>query len=191
MAKRIVDIPNVGDVHFVKSARARRLTIRLTPFREVRVTVPNRTSYAAAKRFVHSHLEWLEKHSRKMKEYEADHLTTINATSGRGRINRDRAKTQLTARLRELADEFGYDYNRVTIRNQKTRWGSCSCANNINLNCNLVRLRDELIDYVLVHELVHTVHKNHSRDFWNELTGHIPEARKLDKELKKHHLGVI
>jgi predicted metal-dependent hydrolase len=68
------------------------------------------------------------------------------------------AMKYLPARLRELSMEHGFQYNRVFIRNNRSRWGSCSAGNNINLNLHLMRLPDELIDYVLMHELVHTRH---------------------------------
>ena len=70
----------------------------------------------------------------------------------------------------------------------KTRWGSCSFKNNINLSLHLMRLREELIDYVILHELVHTKVKNHSREFWTTLDIYCPKSKSLDKELKKYSL---
>jgi hypothetical protein len=72
------------------------------------------------------------------------------------------------------------------VKNQKTRWGSCSDKNNINLNINLVRLPDELIDYVILHELVHTRIKNHSHQFWEEMNKVVEDPKSLDKKLRQY-----
>lgn len=98
------------------------------------------------------------------------------------------AKRILPGRTQQLADQFGYHFNKLTIKNAKSRWGSCSAANNINLNLQLMRLPVELCDYVILHELVHTKHKNHQKPFWSELEKVLPGARKLDKQLNQYHL---
>ena len=98
-------------------------------------------------------------------------------------IDRAAARKFLVNRLDYLAGKYGFTYNRVFIRNQKTRWGSCSTKNNINLNVNLVRLPDELIDYTILHELVHTRVKNHSRRFWDQMDMLLGDAKKIDKKL--------
>lgn len=76
------------------------------------------------------------------------------------------AKRYLPSRVSELADNHGFKYGKISLRNQKTRWGSCSFHDNISLNIQLMRLPSHLIDYVIIHELCHTVHKNHSSQFW-------------------------
>ena len=101
---------------------------------------------------------------------------------------RKEAKKILPARLKELADSHGFKYNRVGIRNAKTRWGSCSWKNNINLNMHLIKLSDDLIDYVILHELCHTIEKNHSQKFWTLLEKHLPDAKLRRKKLKKVYL---
>ena len=96
------------------------------------------------------------------------------------------AKKYLPIRIKQLADEKELFYNKVTIRDTKTRWGSCSFDNNINLSIHLMKLPVHLIDYVILHELAHTVHKNHSRDFWNYL-GELSETSfQMAKEMKKY-----
>jgi len=102
-------------------------------------------------------------------------------------VYRREAKQYLPERLSWLADRYGFRYNKVTIRNNKSNWGSCSSANSISLNLNLMKLPDHLIDYILLHELAHTVVKNHGPDFYqvlNRMTG--GKARKLAKEIKKY-----
>ncbi len=95
------------------------------------------------------------------------------------------AKNYLPLRLHLLAQEHNFTYNRVFIKNLKSRWGSCSHVNNINLNLHLMRLPDHLIDSVLLHELCHTIEKNHGPEFWrllNKVTG--GNAKNLDNEMK-------
>ena len=94
----------------------------------------------------------------------------------------------LINRIAELADKYGFIYKQLSIRNQKTRWGSCSINNNISLNIQLMGLPHKLINYVLLHELVHTLVKNHSVLFWNTLNKYVRNAKNLDKDLKKYYL---
>ena len=97
-----------------------------------------------------------------------------------------RAKEMLPPRLKELAKEKGFTYNRCTVRNVHSRWGSCSAGGNISLSVSLMLLPDELIDYVLLHELCHTVEMNHSERFWalmDKVTAPA-KAKDLRKKLK-------
>jgi hypothetical protein len=95
------------------------------------------------------------------------------------------AKRYLPALLKSLAQQHGFTFERVFIKNHKSRWGSCSSQNNINLSLHLMRLPDHLIDYVLLHELAHTRIKNHSQKFWNLLESVYHGARTADKKLRK------
>jgi len=96
------------------------------------------------------------------------------------------AKNYLPERLKILAERFNFKYNKVALKNQKTRFGSCSFCNNINLNINLMTHDFDEIDYVLIHELVHTKIKNHSESFWKEVEKHCPDYKKLRKKLKNN-----
>lgn len=104
------------------------------------------------------------------------------------KILRKDAKTYLPKRVKYFADKFDFDYKKVIIKNAKTRWGSCSSINNINLNLHLMRLTDKLIDYVILHELVHTKIKNHQKEFWDLLNIVSGDAKGLHRELKKYHI---
>ena len=94
-----------------------------------------------------------------------------------------RAGTVLGAELERSARELGYSYERVIVRRQRTRWGSCSARGTVSLNCCLLFQRPEVVRYLLIHELVHTRHLNHSRRFWQCVADHCPEHRALDREL--------
>ena len=95
------------------------------------------------------------------------------------------AKIYLPGRITELAKDLGYTFQKITIKNNKTNWGSCSSLKNINLNLHLMRLNDRLIDYIIVHELVHTVIPNHGPKFKATMLSHFQDMGELDKELKK------
>ena len=103
---------------------------------------------------------------------------------------RKEAKELLSKRTAELAQIHGFKYTKVSIRNSKTRWGSCSYNNNINLSLHLMMLPDHLIDYVILHELAHTKEKNHGVHFWNLLDKVSGNAKGLDKEVKQYRIGV-
>ncbi|MFC2041398.1 M48 family metallopeptidase [Chloroflexota bacterium] len=180
-----IDIDGVGPVLFERSKRARRVIISVKPFRGVRVAVPYRVSFSKAEVFVHSKLDWIKKQLEKMKQYEReyDSISRINEV-----IDKEKAKAVLTRRLQKLAKGNGFSYNRVFIRNQQTRWGSCSSKNDISLNMKLIKLPDELIDYVILHELVHTRKKNHSKAFWAELDKLVGNGKRLSTKLKSYGL---
>ncbi len=97
------------------------------------------------------------------------------------------AQIELIPRTRALSEVYGFRINRVTVKDLKSRWGSCSNRNNINLNIHLMRLPAYLADYVILHELVHTVHHNHSPAFWDELGRYVRDPRRLSRELRKYH----
>jgi len=100
------------------------------------------------------------------------------------------AKQYLPEKVKELAGKFEFNYNKLTLKNIKSRWGSCSRKNNINLSIHLMRLPNHLIDYVILHELVHTVHHNHSKLFWTMLDNLTGGAKNLDKELRKYRIAI-
>jgi len=99
-------------------------------------------------------------------------------------VLRYEAKRYLPDRTKELATLLGYSFKKVIIKNNRTNWGSCSGLGNINLNLHLMRLPDRLIDYILVHELVHTKIPNHGPLFKERLKSHFPDAADLDKTIK-------
>lgn len=100
------------------------------------------------------------------------------------------AKEFLPNRVKALAERYDFKFNKLALKNIKSRWGSCSRKNNINLSIHLMRLPDHLINYVILHELVHTVHHNHSLNFWRLLDKVTGSAKGLDKELKKYRIAI-
>ena len=107
-------------------------------------------------------------------ELKSAHLKALRIEAG----------SYLTSRLDFLAKKYNFSYRKVFLKNQKTRFGSCSFCNNINLNINLLNYDFDIIDYVLIHELVHTKIKNHSKAFWLEVEKYCPNYKELRKKLK-------
>jgi len=157
----------------------------LKPFAGARVAVPYGLSFESAEKMALSKARWIQRHLVKVKEIEKRQAVIANNLP---EIDRAEAKKKLAHRLNELSRRYGFTYNRVFIRNQKTRWGSCSAKNNISLNIQLLRLPQELIDYVILHELVHTREKNHSKTFWAELNKFVGDTGELRSRLKKYSL---
>lgn len=180
---KIIEIDSVGRILFERSNRAKHIRISVKPFKGVRVAVPYGVSFDQARQFAQSKRNWIKKHLYKMKQAEKEHQAFSKHSI---EINRAEAGKKLVNRLNELSEQHGFTYNKVSVRNQKTRWGSCSSKNNISLNMKLVRLPDEMIDYVLLHELVHTRIKNHSHVFWAELDKFVGDAKGMSKKINEY-----
>lgn len=103
---------------------------------------------------------------------------------------RKEAKHYFPLRVEILAKKFGFNYNDLRVKDLKSRWGSCSAQNNINLNIHLMRLPEYLSDYVILHELAHTVHKNHGKLFWKTLDQLTGDAKKWAKEMKQYQTQI-
>ena len=188
MKSETVELDGVGRILFERSSRAKNINISVRPFHGVRVAVPSGVSFKKAREFAWSKKGWIQKHLEKMRQVEQDHRILSKNFNN---INRPDARKILTARLDELAEKHGLKYNRVFIRNQKTRWGSCSSKNNISLNAKLVKLPEELMDYIILHELVHTRVRNHGKKFYAELGRLVPDQKLLNSKLKKYGAGLL
>ncbi|MEA3500793.1 MAG: YgjP-like metallopeptidase domain-containing protein [Candidatus Marinimicrobia bacterium] len=176
-----VTYKNIGIINFVSSNRAKRINISIKPFKGIIVKVPLNVSFKRAEKFVLSKNSWLTKHLPKMKIKEQNSIQ-LNKSNP---ITKEKIVNKIIKRTIELADRHNFKFRNLKIKDQKTIWGSCSSKNNINLNRKLVHLPDHLIDYVILHELTHTLEKNHSPKFWKKLDKFVENPKKLDKELKR------
>lgn len=150
------------------------------------VRAPQGMSRRKINDFLNEKRAWIEKHLAKMqkcKEYieQAPPLTMEEI-----RALADKALIVIPEKVKKYAPLVGVTYGRITIRNQRSRWGSCSGKGNLNFNCLLMLMPDEVIDYVVVHELCHRKHMNHSAEFYAEVERVFPEYRRWQKWLKEN-----
>ena len=164
MSEKVHIDPVLGEVRLRKSRRARRVSIRVHPVRGIVVSVPYFVPYAVGVAFLESRREWaraaLERAGARNADLpEGETVESLRAT----------AKAYLPDRLRLLAKQYGFLFNRVAIKHNTSNWGSCSSKGNINLNLNLMRVPRPLQDYILLHELTHLRHADHGPAFHAEL----------------------
>ena len=169
--------PQIGTVTFRKRKGISRLSMRVHPVKGVSVSVPYLVPYAAAVAFFKLKRDWVIQTIQRQKERYKD---VPKADPAQIESLRKQAKAILPARLKELADRYGFIYNRVAIKHNATNWGSCSTKSNINLNLNIVRLPAALQDYILLHELCHLRHHDHGHAF------HLLLEHVLTDNLLKH-----
>ena len=187
LTQKILDDPEFGPVVLRKHARARRITLRLSSDGHVRISLPFRTPYIEAAAFFSRNREWIrEALARQRARREAAGPAPQPPTEEEIKQLRALAKATLPARLQELAARHGFHYNAVRIKRNKSNWGSCSRKGNINLNLSLVLLPEELRDYVLLHELCHLRHPDHSPAFHALLEEICPGHLALQRALRKH-----
>ena len=178
--KRItIYIPSIGDVLFENSFKAKHIIISIKLPNKIRVAVPQNISFNEAKTFTNSNKNWIQKKLLQI-------AFTINNKIQLKPIDINIARIPLEKRIKFLSTKYGFSYKKLFIKNQKTRWGSCSQKNNINLNARLMHLPQELIDYVIIHELVHTKIKNHSITFWSKLDELVGNAKYYKTKLNNY-----
>ena len=178
---KIIKMPLLGDVLLEKSKRAKRLCLTVKSDSTIRLAVPLKVNFKDSEQFLFSKISWVKKQLNKISKNK-ENMICLNP------IDTKDARLPLEKRIVYLADQHNFKFQKLFIKNQKTRWGSCSSKNNINLNAKLLHLPDKLIDYVIMHELVHTQVKNHSKEFWLMLTSYFSDTKECDRELKKYKL---
>ena len=238
MSEQRVHFEDIGEIHFVKTTRARNLRITINRSNGVKVTYPKSVSLNHAFRFVEQKKDWIKKSIQKFKlstpektlfqpesnfstryhniEFTYNPAIPLKIKVSKGLIAvsypsneillsetgqrlickgvefaiRKEAKHYLPLRVEILAKRFGFSFKEIRVKNLKSRWGSCSSQNNINLNIHLMRLPEHLSDYVILHELAHTIQKNHGKLFWQLLDKLSGDAKKLAKEMKEYQTQI-
>lgn len=167
-------------------SRRKTMALEITPQCAVRVRAPLGMPEEEIRRFVQEKSDWILKHLAVM-EKKAGELKEIRPMSAEElEALADRACQVIPERVRYFAPRVGVDYGMITIRNQKTRWGSCSARGNLNFNCLLMLAPPEVIDYVVVHELCHRKELNHSPRFWAEVARVLPDYKRQERWLKEN-----
>lgn len=158
--------------------QARRYVMRVRPDGDLRVTIPRGGSRSEAERFVERHRTWAERQRTQM--------MAARRPASEVRELRARAARELPPELLALASVHGLTVARVTIRDQRSRWGSCSPKGHIALNFRLLLMPPDVREYVLIHELMHLKQANHSRRFWRLVEAAFPRFREAERWLRKH-----
>jgi predicted metal-dependent hydrolase len=183
---------------FVRHPKARRYIIRVANNGTVRVTVPRWGSKREAAAFAAREQAWIDRQLRERADREAREREGRTANGREGATNPEgdavdlrlliaRARRELPPRLHELAARHGLTVTRVSIRNQRWRWGSCSRGGHICLNWRLVTMPAEVRDYVLIHELMHLKRMDHSPKFWKLVAEACPEYEKARTWLRRQN----
>lgn len=166
----------------VHRSSRKTISIRITPEGQIQVRCPQRMKNADIHRFVEEKSPWIAKHLASIQARPQEPKFTPEEIS----ILAQRAKTALPPRIAHYARLMGVTYGRITIRSQRSRWGSCSSKGNLNFNCLLMLTPPEVIDSVIVHELCHRKEMNHSKEFYKEICRVYPEYDKWNRWLKEH-----
>lgn len=173
-----------ASVHVTRAAR-KTISIQIKPD-GIYVRAPLRMSDAKIESFLDSKSDWIRKHIRMVAEQKAVAKNLQPYTYDEMRELAAKALEVLPNRVSYYAKIMGVDYGNITIRNQRTRWGSCSSKGNLNFNCLLMLLTDDIIDSVIVHELCHRKHMNHSPQFYAEVEKVFPDYQRCHRWLKEN-----
>jgi predicted metal-dependent hydrolase len=150
------------------------------------VRAPLRATLAEIDKIVCDNSAWIEKQMIKAQERDQNHRGLVPLSTEELKQLADRALEVIPPRVKYYAEKIGVTYGRITIRNQRSRWGSCSSKGNLNFNCLLMLAPPEVLDSVIVHELCHRKQMNHSAQFYAEIERVFPEYRKWHDWLKQH-----
>lgn len=169
-------------VTIIRSSR-KTLSMQLKPD-EIVARAPLRMKDKEIYSFIESKKSWIEKNLAKINERQKALDEVQPFTEEEIKALAEKAKIIIPERVRYYAPKIGVTYNRITIRCQRTRWGSCSSKGNLNFNCLLALFPIEVIDSVVVHELCHRKHMNHSPQFYAEIEKVFPEYKRCNKWIK-------
>lgn len=170
----------------VVRSRRRTVSLQVKPDGRIEVRAPLRMPDVEIRRFAESHRDWIEKRLRQLAEAKARQESVEPLSEKELKQLTKTARADLTQRCALWAPHVGVTYGRISIRHQKGRWGSCSAKGNLNFNCLLMLSPEWVRDYVVVHELCHRRHMNHSPAFWAAVEAIYPRWREARDWLKRN-----
>ena len=179
---------NMYEYEVIRSRR-RTIAIEIDRSGQIKVRAPYNVGNFRIRRFVEEKSGWIEKALARINKGQSDAISSDDLppiSEADKQLLADQAKKIIPGKVSYFAGIIGVDFGRITIRAQKTRWGSCSAKGNLNFNCLLLRAPEEILDYVIVHELCHRKEMNHSKAFWAEVAKVCPDYKKHRKWLKDH-----
>lgn len=169
----------------IRRSRRRTMSLEVTPDGRVLVRAPYGMPEAEIRRFVAQKADWIQNHVDKAMERNRQLSRLRKLTPDDLQVLADQALEILPKKVAYYARIMGVTYGRITIRNQRSLWGSCSAKGNLNFNCLLMLTPEEVQDYVVVHELSHRREMNHSERFWRQVEAILPDYREARKWLKE------
>lgn len=181
---------NNYNIRIIRSNR-KTMALEITKDAEILVRAPLRMPDKEIQRFVVEKQEWITTKLVLMKERQKERESAEKLDAEEVRELARQALKVIPERVAFFAPKVGVTYGRITIRNQRTRWGSCSGKGNLNFNCLLMLTPSEIMDYVVVHELCHRKEMNHSAAFWAEVEKILPDYRERRRWLKEHGGAII
>ena len=181
----VINLSRVGDITLEQSKLAKHIRMSIKPPSTIRVAVPLGVSFKEAHSFVISKEAWL---LRQIQRLSKSKINSLYKKCNLNSKNKLKEKSEaIIRRVKYLADKYDFNYNKISTKIMKSRWGSCSYKNNISINLCASYLPDRQLDHIIMHELMHTRIKNHSRYFWSELHKIITDLDKLKIELKESY----
>lgn len=172
-------------VEFKTPARSKSLKVLVYKNGRVLVTRPKYVSLRQAEKYLESKISWLEKCLNDLDIEPGQNVDkNIELEKKHYLKHRENARSIIEKRTAEINKYYNFKYKKISIRNQKTRWGSCSKASNLNFNYRLIFLSSPELDYVIAHELCHLKEFNHSAKFWEQVSIFCPEYKEIRKKLK-------
>ncbi|MDY2820051.1 MAG: SprT family zinc-dependent metalloprotease [Hominisplanchenecus sp.] len=175
----------ISEIKVIRSSR-KTMVLEIIKDGTILVRAPYRMPESEIRRFIQEKSDWIEKHVQRIEERQRTLPPVEGLTMKDIRKLADQASVVIPKRVEYFAGKIPVTYGRITIRNQKTRWGSCSSKGNLNFNCLLMLAPPEVLDYVVVHELCHRKEMNHSERFWREVENILPDYRERKKWLKEN-----
>lgn len=177
-------------VNVIKSNR-KTLALEIRPDYSIIVRAPMRASDAQIRKFVEQHEAWIERHLKLMKDKMSQVAAADKLTKEELDELGNKAMQVIPEKVVKYAMQLGVHFGRITIRNQHTRWGSCSSKGNLNFNCLLMLCPDEVVNYVVIHELCHRLEMNHSKKFWAHVEQMMPDYKIQKQWLKEHGTEIM
>lgn len=190
---KITSAHSVPFEYSVVRSKRKTIAVEIRPDLTILVRAPLRISEMRIRKFVHEKEDWILSHlqimEQRVKAIEENMLPKFTKEEIHNLAVQ--AKRDIPPRVEKFAQMIGVTYGRITIRSQKTRWGSCSSDGNLNFNCLLMLMPDEVVDYIVVHELCHRLEMNHSANFWALVKQILPEYEIQRTWLKEHGVEFI
>ncbi|HBP24842.1 MAG TPA: metal-dependent hydrolase [Oribacterium sp.] len=185
-------LPDGGQLNvYIERSRRRTIVISVSPKAEIILKLPLHTTDEEVKHILSAHRDWIRTHVEQVQSARKSAENVQPLTMEELRKLTAQAARYIPTRVAVYAAQLQVSYGRITIRHQRTRWGSCSMKGNLNFNCLLMEAPPEVLDYVVVHELCHRLEMNHGPRFWALVEQVLPGYREQKTWLREHGTALM